>query len=86
MSLGIQEEYIRSGIEALETVPGRLERVSKPGEPAVFVDYAHTGDALEKVLENLSDFKEGRIITVSVRRRQRSYEEACYGENRDNTE
>ena len=64
ISLGIPEEYIRSGIGALETVPGRLERVSKPGEPAVFVDYAHTGDALKKVLENLSDFKEGRIITV----------------------
>ncbi|MBW2631101.1 MAG: UDP-N-acetylmuramoyl-L-alanyl-D-glutamate--2,6-diaminopimelate ligase [Deltaproteobacteria bacterium] len=64
MSLRIPEEYIRSGIGALETVPGRLERVSKPGESAVFVDYAHTGDALKKVLENLSDFKEGRIITV----------------------
>ncbi|MCD6487081.1 MAG: UDP-N-acetylmuramoyl-L-alanyl-D-glutamate--2,6-diaminopimelate ligase [Syntrophobacterales bacterium] len=64
VSLGIPEGYIRSGIEALKTVPGRLERVSRPGEPAVFVDYAHTGDALEKVLENLSDFKEGRIITV----------------------
>ncbi|MBW2558095.1 MAG: UDP-N-acetylmuramoyl-L-alanyl-D-glutamate--2,6-diaminopimelate ligase, partial [Deltaproteobacteria bacterium] len=64
MSLGISEEYIRSGIGALETVPGRLEKVSKPGEPLVFVDYAHTGDALEKVLENLSDFKEDRIITV----------------------
>ena len=64
MSLRIPEEYIRSGIGALDAVPGRLERVSGPGEPAVFVDYAHTGDALEKVLENLSDFKKGKIITV----------------------
>ena len=64
MSLRIPEECIRSGIGALDAVPGRLERVSGPGEPAVFVDYAHTGDALEKVLENLSDFKKGRIITV----------------------
>jgi len=64
ISLGIPEEYVQSGVGALETVPGRLERVSEAGEPSVFVDYAHTGDALEKVLENLSDFKEGRIITV----------------------
>ena len=64
MSLEIPEKHIQSGIRALEVVPGRLERASNPGEPAVFVDYAHTGDALEKVLENLSDFKEGRIITV----------------------
>ena len=64
ISLGIPEEYIRSGIRTLKTVPGRLERVSNPDEPPIFVDYAHTGDALKKVLENLSDFKEGRIITV----------------------
>jgi len=63
-SLGIRRESIRSGIENMESVPGRLERVNMPGDPAVFVDYAHTGDALEKVLQNLSDFKKGRIITV----------------------
>ncbi len=63
-SLGVSEQYIRSGILKLRNVPGRLERVSETGESPVFVDYAHTGDALEKVLENLSDFKKGRIITV----------------------
>jgi UDP-N-acetylmuramoyl-L-alanyl-D-glutamate--2,6-diaminopimelate ligase len=30
----------------------------------VFVDYAHTEDALQRVLQNLSPFKKGRIITV----------------------
>ncbi|MEA2014464.1 MAG: UDP-N-acetylmuramoyl-L-alanyl-D-glutamate--2,6-diaminopimelate ligase [Thermodesulfobacteriota bacterium] len=64
ISLRIPEKYIQSGLAALKTVPGRLERVGRPGEPAVFVDYAHTGDALGKVLENLADYKKGRIITV----------------------
>jgi len=64
LSLGIPQGDIRSGIGALDVVPGRLERVSGPGEPVVFVDYAHTGDALEKVLETLLEFKKGRIITV----------------------
>jgi UDP-N-acetylmuramoyl-L-alanyl-D-glutamate--2,6-diaminopimelate ligase len=64
LSLGVSQEDIRSGIEALKAVPGRLERVSGPGDPVVFVDYAHTGDALEKVLETLSEFRKGRIITV----------------------
>ena len=64
MSLGVSKECIQSGIEEMDAVPGRLERVSMPDEPVVFVDYAHTGDALEKVLETLSDFKKGRIITV----------------------
>ncbi len=64
LSLGVSPEMIRSGLEALKAVPGRLERVSRPGEPVVFVDYAHTGDALDKVLGTLSEFREKRIITV----------------------
>ena len=62
-SLQIPEEHIRAGIENLKKIPGRLEKVSKPGQPAVFVDYAHTEDALKKVLQNLSRF-EKKIITV----------------------
>jgi UDP-N-acetylmuramoyl-L-alanyl-D-glutamate--2,6-diaminopimelate ligase len=64
LALGIPEEAIRRGIETLGTVPGRLEKVSGTGEPAVFVDYAHTDDALKNVLLNLSEFKTHRIITV----------------------
>jgi UDP-N-acetylmuramoyl-L-alanyl-D-glutamate--2,6-diaminopimelate ligase len=48
----------------LKNVPGRLEKVSAPGGPVVFVDYAHTEDAMQRVLQNLSQFKKGRIITV----------------------
>ena len=62
--LGVSESCIRSGVENLRNVPGRLEKVSVPGEPEVFVDYAHTEDALKRVLQNLSAFKKGRIITV----------------------
>ena len=64
LSLGVPKDSIRAGIQALDVVPGRLERVSRPGEPVVFVDYAHTADALEKVLETLSEFNKKRIITV----------------------
>jgi UDP-N-acetylmuramoyl-L-alanyl-D-glutamate--2,6-diaminopimelate ligase len=63
-SLGVPERFIRSGVENLRNVPGRLEKVSAPGEPQIFVDYAHTEDALKRVLQNLSPFKKGRIITV----------------------
>jgi UDP-N-acetylmuramoyl-L-alanyl-D-glutamate--2,6-diaminopimelate ligase len=63
-ALGIPGGSIRDGIAALIHVPGRLEKVSEAGQPAVFVDYAHTEDALRKVLESLSGFRKGRIITV----------------------
>jgi UDP-N-acetylmuramoyl-L-alanyl-D-glutamate--2,6-diaminopimelate ligase len=62
--LNIPERCIRTGLKNLKNVPGRLEKVGIPGEPEVFVDYAHTEDALMRVLQNLSPFKKGRIITV----------------------
>lgn len=64
LALSIPPEAIVKGITRLAQVPGRLEKVSAAGQPAVFVDYAHTEDALRKVLENLSGFRRGRIITV----------------------
>jgi UDP-N-acetylmuramoyl-L-alanyl-D-glutamate--2,6-diaminopimelate ligase len=55
---------IQAGIEQLGQVPGRMEKVSGPDQPAVFVDYAHTDDALRRVLQNLAAFKQGRLITL----------------------
>ena len=63
-ALDIPGRSIRDGIAALIHVPGRLEKVSTAGQPAVFVDYAHTDDALRRVLENLSAYRTGKIITV----------------------
>jgi UDP-N-acetylmuramoyl-L-alanyl-D-glutamate--2,6-diaminopimelate ligase len=63
-TIEIPPEAIQKGIAGLTQVPGRLEKVSAAGQPAVFVDYAHTDDALRRVLENLSAFRAGRIITV----------------------
>lgn len=64
VSLHIPERCIQTGIESFKSVPGRLEVINKSGQPQVFVDYAHTYDALKKVLENLSELKRGKIITV----------------------
>ncbi|MDQ5986276.1 MAG: UDP-N-acetylmuramoyl-L-alanyl-D-glutamate--2,6-di aminopimelate ligase [Syntrophus sp. SKADARSKE-3] len=64
LSLNVPKEAIVRGIADLKSIPGRLERVNRRGEPHVFVDYAHTDDALHKVLENLQPFRRHRIITV----------------------
>ncbi len=44
-----------AALGALEQIPGRVERLGGEGEPLVVVDYAHTPDALEKVLITLRE-------------------------------
>lgn len=61
---GLPLETIRDGIEALPGVPGRLERVRNKKGIHVFIDYAHTPDALQKVLEVLGRLKKGRLHLV----------------------
>ncbi|MCB1109447.1 MAG: UDP-N-acetylmuramoyl-L-alanyl-D-glutamate--2,6-diaminopimelate ligase [Chlamydiia bacterium] len=45
-------------------IPGRLERVPNERGLNIFVDFAHTPEALAKVLDTLQSVKEGRIITI----------------------
>jgi UDP-N-acetylmuramyl-tripeptide synthetase len=63
-ALGVPPAAIRAGIEALAHVPGRLERVADPGGRFVYVDYAHTPDALENVLAALRALTAERIVCV----------------------
>lgn len=62
--LGISPDMVKGGIENLSSVPGRLEKVDSPANFHVFVDYAHKPDALNQVLQNLTELKKKRIITV----------------------
>ena len=64
ISLGIKEEYMAAGIQSLKHVPGRMERIRSKMGFDVFIDYAHTPDALEKLLLSLKDLVKGRIITL----------------------
>ncbi|GAB6142615.1 UDP-N-acetylmuramoyl-L-alanyl-D-glutamate--2,6-diaminopimelate ligase [Desulfocicer niacini] len=63
-ALGIAPDIICRGIEDCKGVPGRLERVANPGNRFIFVDYAHTPNALESILKTLKLRAPGRIITV----------------------
>ncbi len=62
--LGIRADLIVAGIEDLKAVPGRLEKIPLPSGAVVFIDYAHTPDAMENVLRAVRKYAEGRIITV----------------------
>jgi UDP-N-acetylmuramoyl-L-alanyl-D-glutamate--2,6-diaminopimelate ligase len=62
-ALGLAWDAIRLGLEGCPPVPGRLERVA-PVLPIVLVDYAHTPDALERVLSRVRAHAKGRLIAV----------------------
>ncbi|MDO8525511.1 MAG: UDP-N-acetylmuramoyl-L-alanyl-D-glutamate--2,6-diaminopimelate ligase [Candidatus Omnitrophota bacterium] len=61
---GIDIRAMKNGIEAMMFVPGRLEPV-ECGQPfVVFVDFAHTEDALNNTLSALREVSKAEIITV----------------------
>ena len=65
LSLGVSMDAVRQGIESVQGVPGRLQRVEPDGWPfSVLVDYAHTDDALRNVLTALRPLTPGRLICV----------------------
>jgi murE/murF fusion protein len=53
ITLGIDPDHIQTGIESIMRIPGRLDPVYTPQGVTAFVDYAHTPDALECVLNSL---------------------------------
>lgn len=52
-ALGLTLAQAAAACARLDSVPGRMERVSVPGRPLAVVDYAHTPDALDKALAGL---------------------------------
>lgn len=64
LGLGIDINEILKLVSSIKRVPGRLELVKNSAKKNVIIDYAHTPDALEKLLLMARDITEGKIITV----------------------
>ncbi|MBK8914328.1 MAG: UDP-N-acetylmuramoyl-L-alanyl-D-glutamate--2,6-diaminopimelate ligase [Phycisphaerales bacterium] len=64
LAAGVALEQIAAGLLSVTRVPGRLERVAPAGPADVFVDYAHTDDALRNVLSALRPLTTGRLMVV----------------------
>lgn len=64
LEAGIPWESVASGIAQMGGVSGRFEKVENNRGMTVIVDYAHTPDALEKVIKTAREFTKGRVITV----------------------
>ncbi len=62
--LELPAAVIAKGIGQLTSVPGRLEKVENNRGVSVLVDYAHTPDALEKVLGAVRPLTQQRVLTV----------------------
>jgi UDP-N-acetylmuramyl-tripeptide synthetase len=63
-ALSLPLAAVTAGIEQMPYVPGRLEPIENRSGCFVYVDYAHTPDALENVLEAVGAIANGRIICV----------------------
>ncbi len=64
VAAGIEPDAIARGLAACPGVPGRMERIDE-GQPfVVVVDYAHTGDAVRKVLAVLRELAGRRLLIV----------------------
>jgi UDP-N-acetylmuramoyl-L-alanyl-D-glutamate--2,6-diaminopimelate ligase len=64
LGLNVPADAIQRGIEELPNVPGRFEAVNSGQSFRVIVDYAHTDDALGKVLITAREITTGRLIVV----------------------
>jgi len=63
-ALGFSKNSIIQGIKNMKAVPGRMEKIDEAQPYGVIVDYAHTEDALLRLLESVGEIAKKRIITV----------------------
>ena len=64
LELGIDDASISRGLSSIGTIPGRFERIEGGGGFGVIVDYAHTPDAIEAVVNSALSMAVGRVIVV----------------------
>jgi UDP-N-acetylmuramoyl-L-alanyl-D-glutamate--2,6-diaminopimelate ligase len=64
LAMDAEVSVLQTALDELPSVPGRLEPVPLPSKATVFVDYAHTPDALENVLMTLRPLTKGKLKVV----------------------
>jgi UDP-N-acetylmuramoyl-L-alanyl-D-glutamate--2,6-diaminopimelate ligase len=64
LAMGMPVSLIERAVQSVANVPGRFERIDEGQAFTVVVDYAHTEDALYRLLRAAHAIKQGRIITL----------------------
>ncbi len=62
--MGIDFETVKNGISSIKGVPGRIQNIKNDKGFNVIVDYAHTPDGVENIINSVREFTKGRVITV----------------------
>jgi UDP-N-acetylmuramoyl-L-alanyl-D-glutamate--2,6-diaminopimelate ligase len=62
--MGLDAEAVRHGLESLQAVPGRMERIDLGQNFTAMVDFAHTPNALRRALEAARKLTAGRVIAI----------------------
>lgn len=63
-ALGVPLAAMAPALAQMSAVPGRLERIADPRGRQIFVDYAHTEEALRSVLQTLRETSSGRLVCL----------------------
>jgi len=63
-ALGVSLDAAQAGILALQSVPGRMERINLGQDFIAMVDFAHTPNALQKALQSVRLLTHGRVIAI----------------------
>lgn len=61
---GLELPVILNHLPAVQPVAGRMEKITYPDGPTVYIDYAHTPDAIEKTINSIMPFKKSRLIVL----------------------
>lgn len=64
LACGVDVDNVVKGLESVMSVPGRLERLPAEQPFAVYVDYAHTPDAIEQLCASAREFCKGRLLLL----------------------
>ncbi len=64
IAAGMDLDTVVIGLENSTVIPGRLERIDVEAPFTVFIDYAHTPDALTRTVETLKEIGSGRVLTL----------------------
>jgi UDP-N-acetylmuramoyl-L-alanyl-D-glutamate--2,6-diaminopimelate ligase len=64
IGMGIEIDIIKKGLESLEKVPGRSEKINSKKGFTIVIDYAHTPDGIINILNTAREYTKGKLVVI----------------------